>query len=247
MENNLNNFDFKTINIIDNTQAKKGIAAVFAWMFVGMILTTVASLSFAFVPELLKTMLVIDESTGQIIGKSMLGHLVTFAPLILLIVIGAASSRMSFKGLAALFIAFTVLFGTSISFIFFIYNIGTIVNVFLSTCALFGVMAAMGYFTKTDLTKMGNLLGVAVIGIFIASLINLFMKSDQMGYIISVIAVVIFTGLTAYDMQKIKNMMVAYDGSDDFKKVTLFGALSLYLDFVNLFLSLLRVFGGNKD
>jgi FtsH-binding integral membrane protein len=107
-------------------------------------------------------------------------------------------------------------------------------------------MAGVGYFTKTDLTKMGNILMIGVIGIFVASLINYFVGSSQMGYIISVIAVIIFTGLTAYDMQKIKNMLQDNDGSESYKKLALWGALDLYLDFINLFLSLLRIFGSRK-
>jgi FtsH-binding integral membrane protein len=124
-----------------------------------------------------------------------------------------------------------------------IYRLDSIGVVFASTSALFGVMAIAGYTTKTDLTKMGSLLMIGLIGIIIASLINMFMKSDSMGYIISIISVIIFTGLTAYDVQKIKELAQVNDGSSDFKKLGVMGALTLYLDFINLFLSLLRLFG----
>jgi FtsH-binding integral membrane protein len=109
--------------------------------------------------------------------------------------------------------------------------------------ALFAVMAIAGYTTKTDLTKMGSLLFIGLIGIVIASLINMFMHSDTMSYICSILGVIIFTGLTAYDVQKIKNMASEDDGSTTFRKLSVMGALTLYLDFINIFLYLLRLFG----
>ncbi len=244
METNSRNTNLDNIESATIVGRKNALASVFGWMFIGMILTTIASLSFAFVPSLLSLM--VTTENGFITGKSILGHVITFAPLLLLIGMGAGYRKLPFIGLAALFMAFSTLFGISISYIFIIYEVGSIVNVFLSTCALFGIMAGVGYFTKTDLTKMGNILMIGVIGIFVASLINYFVGSSQMGYIISVIAVIIFTGLTAYDMQKIKNMLQDNDGSESYKKLALWGALDLYLDFINLFLSLLRIFGSRK-
>lgn len=246
MDNNFN-FNNRSTNIEGTTVTgqKNLLATVFLWMFIGMVVTTIASLAFAFIPELFSLMVNVNAE-GFITGKSVLGHIITFAPLLMLIGIGAGYSRFSFTALAAFFVVFSALFGISISYIFIIYQVGSIVNVFLSTCALFGLMAGVGYFTKTDLTKLGSILMIGLAGIFIASLINYFVGSSQAGYIISVIAVIIFTGLTAYDMQKIKNMIAENDGSESFKKIALMGALSLYLDFINLFLSLLRIFGGRK-
>jgi FtsH-binding integral membrane protein len=117
------------------------------------------------------------------------------------------------------------------------------VNVFLSTVALFAIMAIAGYTTKTDLTKLGSLLFIGLIGIIVASLINMFMHSERMDYILSILGVIVFTGLTAYDVQKIKNMAAEDDGSTPFKKMSIMGALTLYLDFINIFLYLLRLFG----
>jgi FtsH-binding integral membrane protein len=109
-------------------------------------------------------------------------------------------------------------------------------------------MAIAGYATKTDLTKMGSILMIGVIGIVVASLINMFMHSEKMDYIISILGVIIFTGLTAYDVQKIKNLSNEVDGGNVMaKKLGIMGALTLYLDFINLFLFLLRLFGGRKD
>ncbi len=242
METNFRNTDLNKIGSATIQNQKNLLASVFGWMFIGMILTTIASLSFAFIPSLFEVMVNVNDE-GYITGKSMLGHIITFAPLLMLFGLGAGYKRFSFIALAAFFMVFSILFGISISYIFIIYQIGSIVNVFLSTCALFGLMAAVGYFTKTDLTKLGNILMIGVAGIFIASLINYFVGSNQAGYIIRVIAVIIFTGLTAYDMQKIKILLQENDGSETFKKIALMGALHLYLDFINLFMSLLRIFG----
>ena len=206
-----------------------------------MVVTTIASLSFAFVPSLFDLMVTVDSE--GFVKRSMLGHIITFAPLIMLLGLGAGYKKLSFTMLAAFFVGFSIVFGMSISYIFIMYQIGSIVNVFLSTCALFGIMAGVGYFTNTDLTKLGSLLMIGLVGIFVASIINYFVGSSQMGYIISILAVVIFTGLTAYDMQKIKLMIQENDGSESFKKMALMGALHLYLDFINLFMALLNIFG----
>ena len=244
METNSRNTNLDNIESATIVGRKNALASVFGWMFIGMILTTIASLTFASVDGLFE-LLVTTDAYGNA-HRTILGYVVMFAPLGLLIGMGAGYRKLPFVGLAALFMAFSTLFGISISYIFKVYEVGSIVNVFLSTCALFGIMAGVGYFTKTDLTKMGNILMIGVMGIFVASLINMFMQSDSMGYIISVIAVIIFTGLTAYDMQKIKNMLQDNDGSESYKKLALWGALHLYLDFINLFLSLLRIFGSRK-
>ena len=219
MENNFKKTNLDNIQSATIVGQKNLLAMVFVWMFVGMVLTTIASLSFAFIPNLFDLM--INVEPDGYVKKSMLGHIITFAPLLMLIGLGAGYRKLSFSMLAAFFIGFSVLFGISLSYIFIIYQIGSIVNVFLSTCALFGVMAGVGYFTNTDLTKLGRLLTIGLVGIFIASIINYFVGSSQMGYIISVLAVIIFTGLTAYDMQKIKAMIQENDGSESFKKMAL--------------------------
>ena len=241
METNFRKTDIDNIEYASVVTQKKLLASVFAWMFAGMVITTISSLSFAFIPSLFDLM--ITQGDDGYVHKSMLGHIITFAPLILLIGMGAGYRKLSYVGIVALFLVFSTLFGISISYIFIIYQVGSIANIFLSTCGLFGTMALVGYFTKTDLTKLRSILMIGLVGIFIASLINYFMHSEQMGYIISVIAVIIFTGLTAYDMQNIKNTLAQNDGSDSFKKLAVMGALNLYLDFINLFLSLLNIFG----
>lgn len=241
MDNNLRNTNFNNFESATITNQKNLLATVFGWMFIGMILTTISSLAFAYIPGLFDLMITTDEE--GYIKRSMLGHIIAFSPLIMLIALGAGYRKIPYAGLAAFFIGFSILFGVSLSFIFIVYQIGSILNVFLSTCALFGIMAGVGYFTNTDLTKLGTILKIGLLGIFVASIINYFVGSSQMGYIISILAVIIFTGLTAYDMQKIKEMISANDGSESFKKLALMGALNLYLDFINLFMALLNIFG----
>lgn len=170
-----------------------------------------------------------------------------FAPLAFVLVINFGLNRLSFPLLVALFLAYSIINGISFSFIFFAYNLGSIINVFLSTTALFAIMAIAGYTTKTDLTKLGSILMIGLIGIIVASLINLFLKSSGMDYIISILGVVIFTGLTAYDVQKIKNLGYETGNSSITTKLGIMGALTLYLDFINLFIFLLRLFGGKRD
>lgn len=237
---NLNNIESATI-----VNERSLFASVFAWMFVALGITTACSLLFAYNPELGRLLYNVDEF-GNPMGTSILGWVIMLAPLGLVLVMNFAFNKLSFLALMAIFFTFSALFGISLSSIFLVYNLDSIGVVFASTCALFGVMAVAGYTTKADLTKMGSLLMIGLIGVVIASLINMFMRSDTMGYIISIISVIVFTGLTAYDVQKIKALAAANDGSADFKKMGVMGALTLYLDFINLFLALLRLFG-KKD
>lgn len=234
---NLNNIESATI-----VNERSLFASVFTWMFVALGITTICSLLFAYNPALGNLLYNFDE-TGSARGISIIGWICMLAPLGLVLVMNFAFNKLSFVALMGIFFGFSALFGISLSSVFLIYRLDSIGVVFASTCALFGVMAVAGYTTKADLTKMRSLLMIGLIGIIIASFINVFMHSDSMGYIISIISVIVFTGLTAYDVQKIKELAQANDGSSDFKKIGVMGALTLYLDFINLFLSLLRLFG----
>jgi hypothetical protein len=214
-------------------------------MSLAMVLTTISALLFAFVPEL--TTLLIEPTEFGGAKPTMLAYVVMFAPIIFVMAMSFGVNKMSLPVLIGTFVAYSIVNGISFSFIFFIYNIGSIYKVFLSTAGLFAVMAIAGYTTKTDLTKLGSILMIGLIGIVVASLINFFMHSAQMDYIISILGVIIFTGLTAYDVQKIKNIGEQAGDSSEGKKYGIMGALTLYLDFINLFLFLLRLFGGRKD
>ena len=217
----------------------------FTWMSVAMLLTTAAAILFGFVPQL--TDLLMEPTAEGFKKPTVLAYIVMFAPLAFVLAMSFGLNKMSVPVLIGTFVAYSIVNGISFSFIFSFYKIGSIINVFLSTTALFAVMAIAGYTTKTDLTKLGSILMIGVIGIVIASLINMFMRSSSMDYLISILGVVIFTGLTAYDVQKIKNLGSTVQGDTMGAKMGIMGALTLYLDFINLFMFLLRLFGGRKD
>jgi len=178
---------------------------------------------------------------------SMLGWIVMLAPLGLVLLMGFGMRKLSSTAMISVFILYSVLMGMSLSFIFLAYTASSIYSTFFITAGTFGLMAFLGYTTKTDLTKMGSILYMALIGLILAMVVNWFMKSAAMDYVISGIGVLIFTGLTAYDMQKIKRMGMVTDATtEEGTKLAVMGALNLYLDFVNLFLFLLR-FLGNRN
>ena len=160
------------------------------------------------------------------------------------------SSRITSLSLSTatlMFIAYSVINGATLSILLLVYTMESIGMVFFITAATFGVMALIGYTTKTDLSKIGNILFMALIGLIIASVVNMFMHSSGLQLIISYVGVLIFVGLTAYDTQKIKQMLYDQETADEgAQKLALLGALSLYLDFVNLFIYLLRILGNRK-
>jgi len=164
-----------------------------------------------------------------------------------------AYQRLSATALTALFMAYAIINGITFSFILLAFTPGSVLGCFLSASAMFGIMAVMGYTTNQDLTKFGRILMMGVIGILIAMVINYFLHSSQLDYIISIIGVMVFTALTAYDVQKLKRIGEGIEYSSDavsvnnVKKMAILGALTLYLDFINIFLFLLRMFGGRRD
>jgi FtsH-binding integral membrane protein len=173
---------------------------------------------------------------------------VMLAPIGMVLIMSFAFNRLSFGALMGLFLAYSLVNGISLSVIFLIYSSAAISKVFFITAGLFATMAVVGYTTKTDLTKLGSILMMAVLGIVIASVVNYFMESAAFDYLISCVGVLVFTGLVAYDTQKVKRIGAGVEyGTATAGKLALMGALSLYLDFINLFLFLLRVFGGRRD
>jgi FtsH-binding integral membrane protein len=170
--------------------------------------------------------------------------LVIFAPLIAILGVSFAMDKLSKSALTIFLHSFAALMGLSFATIFVVYNLGSIVSAFMSAAVLFGVMSGYGYFTKKNLDSIGQFMFIGLIAIIIASVINIFIGSTVMQMVISAIAVIVFLGLTAYDTQKIREIVSV--GGDTGKEEVM-GALSLYLDFINLFLSLLQLFGGKKD
>ena len=170
--------------------------------------------------------------------------IVILAPLVCLLIVSFAQNSFSVSGLKLFLHGFAALMGLSFATIFAVYNMGSIFTAFMGAAVLFGVMSFYGYFTKKNLDSIGQYMFVGLIAIIIASLINLFIGSTVLQMTISAIAVVVFLGLTAYDTQRIRQM-VSVGGDTGREEV--WGALSLYLDFINLFLSLLQLFGSRKD
>jgi FtsH-binding integral membrane protein len=170
--------------------------------------------------------------------------IVIFAPLVAILAVSFAMDKLSKSSLTIFLHGFAALMGLSFATIFVVYNMGSIVSAFMAAAVLFAVMSFYGYFTKKNLDSIGQFMFIGLIAIIIASVINIFIGSSVMQMVISAIAVVVFLGLTAYDTQKIREIVSV---SGDTGKEEVMGALSLYLDFINLFLSLLQLFGGRKD
>lgn len=170
-----------------------------------------------------------------------------FVELAVVIVLGSMISRLSLTTATTMFIVYSILNGVTLSSIFVAYSPMVITKVFLITAGTFGATALYGYTTKKDLSMMGKILFMSLLGLIIATFANFFMRSTGFDYILSYIGVIIFVGLTAYDTQKVKKILqVQSEGGETAQKIALIGALSLYLDFMNLFLSMLKIFGNKK-
>ena len=233
----------------DQAVARNFLANVFGLMFMALGISALFAYLFASSPSLLAYLYTVNEY-GQA-RPSMLGYIAMFAPLGFVLLMSFGMNRLSAPVMVFLFVLYSIITGISFSYILIVFKIGSVVGCFLSAAAMFGIMAVMGYTTKQDLTKFGRILMMGLIGIIVAMLINMFMRSSGLDYIISIIGVMIFTGLTAYDVQKLKNIGagLAYEDipSTHVKKLSVLGALNLYLDFINIFLFLLRLFGGRRD
>lgn len=211
---------------------------VFIWMALALVITGVTAYGVATTPSLLITI---------VTNKALFWGLI-IAELALVFAVSGAINRLSLATATLLFVLYSVVNGATLSVIFLAYSMPAIIQTFFITAGTFGVMALVGYTTKTDLTSLGKLLFMALIGLVIATVVNMFVGSTGFDYILSYVGVLIFVGLTAYDTQKIKQMcMQAPDAGEHMQKLALLGALSLYLDFINLFLYLLRIFGNSKD
>jgi FtsH-binding integral membrane protein len=230
---------------VEESLLKKFIANVFGLMFLGLGITALFAYVFSST-SLLTYLITVDFDKGRV-SPSALGYITVFAPIGFVLLMSLGYSKLSAPAMMALFVLYSAINGISFSFILLFYASGSILSCFLSAAAMFGVMAVMGYRTNQDLTKFGRIMFMGLIGIIIASLINLFMGSSSLDYIISFVGVMVFTGLTAYDVQKLKKIGSSIQYADvataEVRKISIMGALNLYLDFINLFLMLLRLFG----
>lgn len=233
---------YSNYNVIDDGRGSVALSRsfftnVYKYMFFALAisggLAYYASTSFTFLS------MMFNES-----GLSGFGYVIIFSPILVVIAIQSMVNRLSFGVILFLYVVYSVLIGLSLSFIFLLYTSSSIALTFFVTAGAFGSMALLGYFTKTDLSKLGSLLYMLFIGMFIASIVNVFMGSDTMDYVISFLGLFVFTGLTAWEMQKLKaisgNTSLA---GDERKKMELIGGLQLYVLFINLFLSILRFVG----
>ncbi len=211
---------------------------VFVWMTLALAITGLTAFGVATSPSLV----------SMIFGSKVMFWGLIIAEFALVFAISGAIHKLSLSTATLLFILYSVVNGATLSVIFFAFSTAVIAKTFFITAGTFGAMALVGYTTKTDLSSMGKILIMALIGIIIASVVNMFVGSSGFDLIISYVGVLIFVGLTAYDTQKIKEMcQMAPDAGESAQKLALLGALTLYLDFINLFLYLLRIFGNNKE
>lgn len=237
-------------DILDNgfTQAvsKAGVKSFFTGVYTYMFLALIVSGTISW--YLAKSGLFIDWFVNTETGSvSSLFYVVAFSPLGLIFLIQAKYRKFSIGALIGLFILYSVLVGASLASIFFVYSMGDIAITFFVTAGAFGAMAILGYTTSVDLTKMGSLLYMGFIGIFIAAIINMMLGSELLSYIISIVGVFVFTGLTAWEMQKLKRIATDPTVSAEGKqKMKLMGGLTLYILFINLFISLLGLLGGRN-
>lgn len=243
MENNNPNYQYdNVIQINDADASRKFLANVFMWMFVALGVSSL--LAFLFNNNESLKEIVQDPATHSITG---FGFLAMLSPLVFILVIRFGLNRISYGVLALLFVAYAAVTGISFSVILSVYTASSVLGVFLTSSVVFGVMAIAGYTTKQDLTKFGSILIMFLIGIVVASLVNMFLHSTGLDMLISYIGVAVFVGLTAYDVQKLKNIGAGLEyGDATASKMALMGGLTLYLDFINLFLMLLRIFGRRR-
>ena len=238
--------DYEEFSTVATRERELGMSAafpvlmrkVYLWMTLALVITGFTAYYVA-TNETLITALVTNQALfwGLAIGE-----------LALVIGLTAAINRLSLTTATLMFVLYSVINGATMSFIFLLYTASSITSVFFITAGTFAVMALFGYFTKTDLTSMGKILMMALIGIIIATIVNIFTKSQGLAVILNYLGVLVFVGLTAYDSQKIKQMLqMAPDAGEGAQKIALLGALSLYLDFINLFLYMLRIFGSRRE
>ncbi|MBT6328307.1 MAG: Bax inhibitor-1/YccA family protein [Kordiimonadaceae bacterium] len=216
---------------------------VYNYMASALALTGLAAYVTANTPAVLEMFYTME---GGFLAPTMLGYIAMFSPLAFILVINFGINKMQASTVQMIFWAFAVVMGISLSNILLMYTGTSVAKTFFVTAAAFGSLSLYGYTTKKNLTGMGSFLIMGLFGLIIASVVNIFMQSSAMEFIISVAGVLIFAGLTAYDTQRIKLMYLENDHSETHTKKAIMGALSLYLDFINMFLFLLR-FMGNRE
>jgi uncharacterized protein len=220
-----------------SAEQQRFIVKVYAWMALALVVTGITAMTVASSPE--ATKLVLGSKAGFMI--------LLLAEFLMVAALVGWVMKMSSSTATAIFLGYAILNGLTISVIFLLFTAESIASTFFITAGTFAIMSAFGYFTKTDLTGLGNMLIMALIGLIIASVINLYYQNETLDWITTYAGILIFVGLIAYDTQKIKKInVIGNEGTEADKKEAIIGALSLYLDFINLFLRLLRLLGKRK-
>jgi len=228
---------------IESSTAKEAVFMnkVYTWMASALLITGFVAWWAATTPAFLEILYPPQGGINKLLFYGLIG-----AELGLVVWLSARIQQMSAERASLLFIIYSVLNGLTMSTVFLLYTSASISSTFFITAGTFGAMSFYGYTTKKDLTSWGNLLFMGLIGLVIATVVNMFLQSSMLYYILNYVGVLIFVGLTAYDTQKIKKIANSLNSEEDAKKGAIMGALTLYLDFINLFLYLLRLFGDRK-
>lgn len=216
----------------------KLMRSVYLWMTFALIITGLTAATVAFSPAML----------SMLFSSKITFYGLIIAELAVVIILSAKIQKLSFTTATLMFILYSILTGATLSVIFLAYQLDSIVTTFFVTAGTFGSMTLIGYTTKKDLSKMGTYLLMTLIGLVIATLVNMFLANSTLDWIITYVGVLLFIGLTAYDTQKIKQMLREYgtEINENSQKMALMGSLTLYLDFINLFLYLLKILGNRK-
>lgn len=211
----------------------KLFSKVFAWMFIGLIITFATGFYVAMHPNMLYNIF----STGLHFGLLIL-------EIVLVVWLSARSHKMKFSTASIVYVIYSVVTGLTFSSFFVIYELGSIMFIFALTALLFGIFALIGYTTNTDLSKFSTIFLMGLIGIILATIINIFLNNSMLEIIISWVSIILFLGITAHDIQKIKSLSNVIT---DENAIAIIGALDLYLDFINIFIDLIRIFGKTRD
>lgn len=245
----MNNYLGNNDSIVSQSKAKANVYMnqVYGWMCVGLALTGLVSWYASESDAILRLLFNVNEY-GQATGLSILSWVLLIAQIGLVFVLSGMINRLSGSTATMLFMLYSLLTGLSLTPIFLAYTMTSIATVFFICSAMFAALALYGYTTKRDLSALGRFLFMGLIGIIIASVVNIFLKSEGMSMIISYIGVLVFAGLTAYDTQKLKDLssQLSQDDSNVFRRYVILGALTMYLDFINLFIMLLRILGDRR-
>lgn len=226
-----------TINNAEQLVQRKFLTKVYGWMSLALLLSGITAFIVATSPFLI----------NLVFGNKFGFPLLAIGEIVLVWWLSASIRKISTMAASIAFLAYSVINGATLASIFYVFSLDSIIVVFLVSALMFIGMSLYGVFSKSDIMSFGRYFSMAIIGLIVASVINIFLKSSGFNWVISIVTVVIFTGLTAYDTRKMILVSQQADGSDMFQKASIIGALELYLDFINIFLALLRIFGKSRD